>query len=475
MRAALALDQGGHASRACLIGEGGTILAEHSVPIQTRRGPAGEIEHDALELAESLRSAAAQVLRESTGRGLEIARAGLAVQRSTVVCFERDSAAPLSPAISWQDRRNAAWLETQAAHAPRVRELTGLPLSAHYGASKLRWCLEQLPSVQRARERGNLVLSPLAAWLVRQLTGGEALADPATASRTLLWDSAQRDWSAELLGLFGIERAWLPRCAPTRAAFGNVHLGAPLPALALSAVTGDQSAMPFAAGTPDLEAVYVNLGTGAFIQRPLAHRPADPAPLLGSVLAADADAALYSLEGTVNGAGAAASQFAASVARPESELWQALERLDDTVSLPVFVNGIGGLGSPFWRAQQPTYFIGEGTLIQRFAAVIESIVLLIAFNFERLCALGGTPARVIVGGGLARSDWLCRRLAAALELPVQRAALEATALGVAVLADPDLGAAAPAAAASFQPAQLPPPARAALSERRARLAAALQP
>ena len=126
MRGVLALDQGGHASRACIVGEHGEIIASQQIPIRTAYGSAGEVEHDPDEIVESLRAAAAGVLRSAGD--VVVDAAGLATQRSTIVCFEQRSGLALSPAISWQDRRNAPWLQSFAAHAPRIGELTGLPL-----------------------------------------------------------------------------------------------------------------------------------------------------------------------------------------------------------------------------------------------------------------------------------------------------------------------------------------------------------
>jgi sugar (pentulose or hexulose) kinase len=86
---------------------------------------------------------------------------------------------------------------------------------------------------------------------------------------------------------------------------------------------------------------------------------------------------------------------------------------------------------------------------------------------------------VIVSGGLSRSDWLCRRLAAVLGVPVLRGAQEATVLGVAALAAPELFADAgcrrsPATAQPrFEPGLLPGEELAALAARRARFEAAL--
>jgi glycerol kinase len=467
-RCVLALDQGSHASRACLFDESGALLATASVPVATVRRGAAEVEQDADELVQSLRSAARDAVAQArAGQSqLQLCAAGLAVQRSTIVCCSREDGRALAPALSWQDHRNAAWLQTLAPQAARVRELTGLPLSAHYGASKLRWCLDHLPAVAQAAAAGGLLAAPLASYLALHLNAGatgdaraageaceahSARVDAANASRTLLLDSRRLDWSAELLELFAIDRAWLPAHAPTHGDWGRLRL--PGSAVELCAVTGDQSAVPFCEGPADPACVYVNLGTGAFIQRPLLERPAAPEPLLGSVLYRDGEAAIYSLEGTVNGAGAAVSWFCAQHRCAEQSLWTALESLDARAALPVFVNGIGGLGSPWWRPTMESHFIddaagapGAGSagaapeLLPRFAAVIESIAFMIAANAALLVRQSGPPQRVLLAGGMSRSQWLCRKLASLLGLPVQVTAAEASARGVARLAAPGLTA-----------------------------------
>jgi glycerol kinase len=453
-RGVLALDQGSHASRACIFDESGALCATASVPVATRHPAALHVEHDAYELVSTLQAAAESAFREARRRQpqLTLAASGLAVQRSTIVCCSRVDGGALSPALSWQDRRNAAWLERLVPHAARVRTLTGLPLSPHYGASKIRWCLDNLPAARRAAEAGELLAAPLASYLALHLGGGAragtAGADAANAGRTQLFDSQELDWSSELLELFKIERAWLPLCTSTRGDWGRLRL--PDHEVQLRAVTGDQSAVPYATGEPDPGAVYVNLGTGAFIQRPLQSRPHSPEPLLGSVLSRDGAAAIYSLEGTVNGAGSAVSWFCAQERCSEAALWPALDVLPEGIGLPVFLNGIGGLGSPWWRVAQGSRFVGSVTCsgdlpasvptdtVLRFAALIESIAFMIAVNAEAIARHAGRPRRVVLAGGMSRSHWLCRRLAALIQLPVEVIDAEASARGVARLAAPEI-------------------------------------
>jgi glycerol kinase len=435
-RAVLALDQGSHASRACLFDEHGALRAVASVDVTTQHPGEGRVEQNPAELLASLFTAAEQCL--SAAPELQVEAVGLATQRSSILCCQRQSLTPLSAVLSWQDRRNAAWLTTLASNEAQIRAITGLPLSAHYGASKMRWCLDQLPAAIAARQREQLCFAPLASWLAARLGGGPLLSDPANAARTLLFDSARLDWSPELLQLFGVGAEELPRCANTDANFGELSVSSVR--VPLCAVSGDQSAVPFAFGMPDEHTAYINLGTGAFIQRPLSQRPLQSAPLLGSVLAATQERCLYSLEGTVNGAGSAVSWLMAERQLDQAALWTELEDLDDTLQLPVFLNSIGGLGSPWWKPQVQSRFDGSGNALECFAAVLESVLFMLASNFRLLAMLGPPLRQVLVSGGMSRSDWLCRRLAATLGVPVLRVSAEATGRGIAALAAPELAA-----------------------------------
>jgi len=430
----LALDQGSHASRAVLFDITGVQLAEAHVPVATRREGSDRVEQDPEELVRSLRLAVEDAFESAPAAGRSIVAAGLATQRSTIVGWERTTGRALTPAISWQDRRNAGWLRQLQSVETRIRSITGLPLSPHYGASKLRWCLDHLPAVQQAAGRSELALGPLSSYLIgRLLDAGPCIADPANASRTQLFDPAILDWSEELLRLFGVPRSALPDCVPTRHGYGVLSLAAG--GIPLAACTGDQSAAAFAFGRPDPAVALVNIGTGAFVQRAITDGAVLPAGILRSVLYADGSAVLLSHEGTVNGAAAAVDWLRDHVA---IDLDRALVRLPATppaaAEPPLFMNGVGGLGAPFWRADFPTEFVGQGDDDARLLAVLESIAFLLQVNLESM-RRAAPLAGIRVSGGLARCDYLCRCLASLSGLTVERHAVtEATARGVAFLA-----------------------------------------
>ena len=192
----LALDQGGHASRALVFDAAGRVLAKAERRIATRHEGKLKVEHSAAAVLRSLQDAAAETLA-ALPRGVEVQAAALATQRSSIACWDRDTGRPLSPVLSWQDRRAVRKVQTLAPHGTRVRRLTGLVLSPHYGATKLAWCLKHVPAVRRAARAGRLAAGPLASYLAAGLVERHpCIADPVNGLRTQLMELQTLDWSS---------------------------------------------------------------------------------------------------------------------------------------------------------------------------------------------------------------------------------------------------------------------------------------
>jgi glycerol kinase len=428
----LAIDQGTHASRALIFDGRGRLVAEGVQEIALHRHGPDVVEQDPEELVASVFAAVERALADAGQRARQVVSAGMATQRSNQVCWERESGKALSPIISWQDRRAHAWLKQFEPHGEAIHAKTGLFLSPHYGASKLRWCLENLPAVADAQREGRLAWGPMAGFLLhRLLRERPLLVDPQNASRTQLWNIHSGDWDPELISLFGLPEGYLPGCVPTCHPFGTLPAGGvEMPLLAMN---GDQSSALFGFGWPDAATAYVNVGTGAFVQRPVGQAPVLAPRLLTGLVLQDAREALYALEGTVNGAASALAWLAQEVG--DEHLAERLpEWLAREEEPPLFLNGISGLGSPFWVADFPSRFEGEGEPWARAVALVESIAFLLQANMDEMERFTEPPRRVQISGGVSRLDGLCRRLADLTGLPVHRRDdPEATARGIAFL------------------------------------------
>jgi glycerol kinase len=419
----LAIDQGGQSSRALVYDDDGRIVARAQHGIAPDVDMHGHIEYDPHALLESLHAVVREAGTQLGARCKEIAAAGLATQRSTIACWDRMDGTPLSPVISWQDRRASEWMASFQGQRARIKTITGLVPSAHYGASKLHWCLQHLPTVQTAEHDGRLAWGPMASFLLHGLlTERPNYADPVNASRTLLWDIERLDWSEELIGIFGLPRAPLPTTTANAYLFGHLPIGDTEVPMRLT--TGDQAAALFHHGTPRTDTLYVTLGTGAFLQQPTGTTRLDAeVPLLRSIVHLDEAGPQYVLEGTINGAGAAL-EWLAQTHRAAIDAAALNAALALPTEPPLFLNGVSGLGTPFMRPQFIAHFHDQGDADDTRAmtlAVLESIVFLLQVNIEAMARAGATPARrIAIGGGLARLDGLCQRLADLSGIPVER-------------------------------------------------------
>lgn len=426
----LIIDQGTHATRALAFDGDGRIQATAYHPITLNRLTADRIEQDAVEIAASMHQVVAEIMANPAVQQMGVAQAGLATQRSSVVAWDRETGEPLAPLLSWQDRRAADWLAQFEVHIPDIKARTGLPLSPHYGASKLRWLLDHVPAVQQAQRNGRLALGPLASYLLfHLLDGNPLLVDHANASRTQLWDIDTRDWSPWLLGLSGLSGELLPACRPIVHEYGAMAGGIPV-----TAVNGDQNAAVYSLGQPQPGTAIINLGTGAFVLLPTGAKRVRHPPLLSGLASSDMQSGDYTIEGTVNGAGAAlswaAEQWNISDITANLDEW-----LRQVESPPIFLNTIGGLGSPFWRPGPEPVIVGEGDERQKVTAVAESVLFLLQANLDEMSDLGLNIRRLQISGGLANSSALCQRLADLTGKPVYRPLeTEATARGAAWLA-----------------------------------------
>lgn len=157
----------------------------------------------------------------------------------------------------------------------------------------------------------------------------------------------------------------------------------------------------------------------------------------------------------MNGAGAA---LAWASARARFPLKKALRLLPDWLASerepPLFLNGVGGLGAPYWRPLFRSRFIGRGGVPEKMTAVLESVVFLLMENLTRMQQAEAPIRQIVATGGYAQIDALCQRLSDLSGLPLARPELhEATALGAARLTGGIITPAAAAIEAAFTPGE----------------------
>lgn len=417
----LVIDQGTHATRALLFSPQGEILAHAEQPVTLQRIDHEQVEQDAEEILSSVYNVLQRI-----GNMPPDTICSLTTQRSTTLAWNNTTGTALCPALSWQDRRAHTDLQQFTEHAAYIKTITGLPLSAHYGAGKLRWLLAHNANVQHAARINNLCMGPLASFLLWHLLGDNRFCvDASNAHRMLLLDLYSADWNDELLQMFQIGKKYLPACLPLQHHYGFLQ---PYN-LPITTVCGDQTAAFHGLGPLPDGTAAVNIGTGAFILA-ACDRVITNTPLLCGIRAGG-----WLLEGTVNGAGSALDW--AQQQWPVENLFEQLPQwLNTEISPPVFINTVGGLGSPWWSDGGTPHFIGDKaiTLAARHVAIIESMVFLLQHNLHAMQQHLAIHT-LLISGGLSRLDGLCQKLANLTGCRVMRVEqFETTARGAAWLA-----------------------------------------
>lgn len=426
----LGVDQGSHSSRAVLFDDKGEVVAAAAQQLTAERYGDGCVEYDAGQLLASVTQVIQQVLSDLDTLQLQrVAACGIATQRSTMLAWDSNGEA-LSRALSWQDVRAAGLLDRLRPHQAEIRRLTGLPLTPYYSAVKMNWLLHNSADVMQ-HARNTLRLSPLVSYLLFHLLQGRPyVIDYSNAQRTQLFGIGSLAWSEHLCHLFDVDETLLPACRPMCSSYGKLA-ATDIP---VTAVCGDQNAAMFGIGALKQGEALVNIGSGAFVLREL-DRFSSSTRLLTAIAYSDNDHVSYMREATVNGAGNALSW-----AQKEWGIGNLFDRLPEWLDAvqqpPVFINTVGGLGTPWMCSAVEPRFIGNEKLshAEKVVAVIESIVFMLQVNIELMTQ--EAPLQCLrVSGGLSHLDGLCQKLSNLSGVAIERSDVsEATARGVAWLA-----------------------------------------
>ncbi len=407
----LAIDQGTQSTRAAAVDLNGQIIATVSVPVTLSRPRPQRVEQDAEHIAQSVRIAVdglfaqlPQAIRSA------IYCCGLATQRSTVLSWDASGKA-ISPALNWQDTRGQEQVYNLLDHSDEIKRISGLPLSSHYGASKLHWLIHNCNGRQGQR------FGPLGSFLLSRISNIEPpLIDHGNAQRMQLLDITTGEWSQRLLDLFDLQLAYLPEVCPVFHDYGELSdYGIPI-----TAVNGDQNAAWFGQGATAVGSALVNIGSGAFVLS-TQQSDANVPELLSTISYSNKTSRSYLLEATINGAGNALQWLYNShgVARNDSHLQSALEQTENP---PIFLNTVGGLGSPWWRSYLPPIFINNAehcSVDAMISGVCESILFLIYRNIQEMQKVQ-TLSELQLCGGLSKVDQMCQKLANLSNLPIKR-------------------------------------------------------
>jgi glycerol kinase len=440
----LTIDQGTTSSRAILFDRQGRIRAVAQQPITQHFPASGWVNHDANEIWQTVRECVANVL-EQTSLGLDsVAAIGITNQRETTVVWDRATGEPLVPAIVWQSRQSAPYVNAIVERGMRERfhQLTGLVPDAYFSATKLALILEEHPEIRRKAEDGEALFGTVDSWLIYKLSkGGVHVTDVSNAARTMLFDIRRLEWSDELLGDLAIPRAMLPTVVDSSGvvcAFEDAELGGSAP---IAGIAGDQHAALFGQLCFAPGDAKNTIGTGSFLLMNCGGDvPLSDAGLLATIGWKIGDELTYASEGSVFVSGSAVQWLrdGLGIIETSGQIEELLDSEQDSGGV-VFVPALTGLGAPHWdpTARGGIFGIERGTTAGHLAhATIEGIALQAMELVDLMRSETGLPVSVLkIDGGAAANDRLLQLHADLIGVEVVRPAmLETTALGAAYLA-----------------------------------------
>ena len=335
----LALDQGTTGTTCLVVDEELRILGRSYRELPQHFPHPGWVEHDPEEIWGSALGAIEDAVRAAGVRAADLRAIGITNQRETTVLWERATGRPVAPAIVWQDRRTEE--RCRELPADLIRARTGLVPDPYFSATKLEWLLERTELPPSA-----LAFGTVDSWLVWRLTEGRVhVTDRTNASRTMLLDLDSLEWDGELLELFGIDSAVLPRVVTSAEVVGESDfLGVTVP---IAGIAGDQQAALVGHGCFRRGEAKATYGTGSFV---LVHSGEERQQAPEGLLETAAAPVGYALEGAILASGAAVQWLRDGLGilsgASESE---ALARQVDSTDGVYFVPALAGLGSPHWR------------------------------------------------------------------------------------------------------------------------------
>ncbi len=441
----LALDQGTTSSRAIVFDRRGRIITTAQREFRQIFPQPGWVEHDALEIWSTQLQCAQSAIRDAGATAGDIAAIGVTNQRETAVLWDRETGVPIANAIVWQDRRTAERCQALRDQGvePNVTARTGLLLDPYFSATKIEWMLDHVPGARARAGRGELAFGTIDTWLIWNLTGGaHHVTDVSNASRTLLLDLHSLAWSDELLDLFRVPHALLPRVTASSEVIGTTVrelFGGPI---AIAGNAGDQQAATFGQACFQEGMAKNTLGTGAFMLMNVGARPQASSNRLlataGWTLARPKSTA-YMLEGSVFVAGAVVQWLRDGLGLfAQSDDVEALARKVDDNGGVFMVPGFVGLGAPYWDPDARGTIVGltRGTTKAHIAlAALQSIAFQSADVLTAMQRDAQKPLTELrVDGGAAKNDLLMQFQADITGVPVVRPEVtETTALGAAYL------------------------------------------
>ena len=441
----LSIDQGTTSSRAILFDEAGNPCYKAQREVVCLFPNPGWVEADALSIWISVIDVVNELLIKANITFASIDSIGITNQRETTVIWDRKTGLPVYNAIVWQSRQTASICDFYNEKKEFIHEKTGLLINPYFSMSKIRFILDHIPNGQERAMKGELMFGTIDSWLIYKMTQGKVHAtDVSNASRTLLFNIHTLKWDEELLKLFNIPKAILPKVLPSSYNYGMAsHFDKNVP---ICGVAGDQQAALFGQTCFEEGESKNTYGTGCFMLMNTGNKPIiSKKGLLTTVGWQIGKEVVYALEGSVFVGGATVQWLRdqLNIIRESSDSERYAFKAGGTGGVyvvPAFV----GLGTPYWddQARGAIFGLTRGTnKYQLVRAALEGIAYQCKDVIEVMKKETKTPLKCLkVDGGATANTYLMQFQSDILQTSILLPkCLETTALGAAYLAGLESG------------------------------------
>ena len=250
-KALLGIDVGTSGTKVALFGAEGGLIASHTGEYPLYQPQNGWAEQDPADWWRATVNGIRAVLAEAGGA--EVCGIGLSGQMHGLVMLDKDGD-PLRPSIIWCDQRTEAETEDmdRILGRRRIIEITANAPMTGFTAAKILWVRKNEPEIY-----GKCAHILLPKDFIRFKLTGEFATEVSDASGMQLMDVAKREWSAEVTGKLGIDRALLAKMHESQEVTG-------LTSAACAEQTGLAAGIPVVGGAGDNPAAAV--GTGVVAQ-----------------------------------------------------------------------------------------------------------------------------------------------------------------------------------------------------------------
>lgn len=440
----LSIDQGTTSSRVIIFNHDGLVVSFVNQEFKQYFPKPGHVEHDALEIWESVSYCMEQALQKANLTLKDIDSIGITNQRETTVVWDAETSKPIYHAIVWQSSQSNDICDEliEQGYGDVFHEKTGLLINPYFSGTKIKWLLNHVKGARELAESGKLRFGTIDSWLIWKLTNGHShITDYTNASRTLLYNIFELSWDEELLEILDVPKSLLPKVVPSsgiNAYTDQATFGAKVP---ISGIAGDQQAALFGQTCFQPGDVKNTYGTGCFILMNTGTKPRRSKSGLLTTIAWGIDHKVYyALEGSIFVAGSAIQWLrdGMELIKDASETEALAYSTKSNLGI-YFVPAFVGLGTPYWDDNVRGCFFGL-TRGATKAHIARSALEAIAYQTKDVINVmqedsGITLHSLKVDGGASQNNFLMQFQSDILNTTIYRPKIsETTALGAAYLA-----------------------------------------